>query len=376
MSGNNKRHAQSPLSGDEEDLKSRIIMEEVPNLVALDELPDSEDQATADNGGSALLAILEGEGKTNTQSEKASSDKVDRLIDRMDRFMECFANLHSTVSRNQSSNQQNFKRLEAAHNDMVNKVVKSAESTESRLESLEAKLEESLAANEKLVDKVTNLENEQDRRFKIQRQINDDSSKTINSLEIEQGYTNRYLHDCRSETKERKMIISGIPESSGENVKMTALNKINKVIEAVLALKNPDHDLTGVRKLKVRDIDNVYRIGKNPSGSRKRNISVTFLSVDDREMVINAKSNLKDDQSIKYFFNEDVSIDGRALKTRLKHIAQVANSLGFTAKATGNKVTINSRAYFSNELHLIPAEVSDGLKQEREIDGGIIYKGE
>lgn len=111
--------------------------------------------------------------------------------------MECFAKLHTTVSKDQHVNQRKSKHLETAHNDLVDKVVKSAESTESRMESLEAKLEETLSANAKLADKVVHLEEEHSRRASLQRQVN--------SLEIEQG---KLKHDCRSEVKERKIIIT------------------------------------------------------------------------------------------------------------------------------------------------------------------------
>lgn len=93
-------------------------------------------------------------------------------------------------------------------------------------------------------------------------------------------------------------------------------------------------------------------------------------------MVLSAKRNLQEDQGIKYFLSEDVSNEGRALKSELKRIAQVANQQGKTAKVTGNKVTINSRPYFSNELSMIPPDVTEGLKHEKEIEGGIVYKGE
>lgn len=86
-------------------------MEEPPTLVTLDEISDSEYKETSANGGSELLAILEGDPKSTNKSDQPPSEKVDRLIDRMDRFMDCFANLHSTVSKNQASNQRNFYAL-------------------------------------------------------------------------------------------------------------------------------------------------------------------------------------------------------------------------------------------------------------------------
>lgn len=154
--------------------------------------------------------------------------------------MKCFAILHTTVNRNQYSNQRKLKYLESAHNDLIDKVVKSAESTESRIESLESKLEESLSANARLSDKLARLEDVHDRRTSRQRFVNEENTRKINSLEIEQGFTNRNLFDCRSETKERKLIISNVAESPSENVKLTALNCINKIIEANLSQKDSD----------------------------------------------------------------------------------------------------------------------------------------
>lgn len=336
MSAPNKRPAQSPLSGEEESLKRRIIMDDIPTPISLDDLPDSDEGEL--DGGSELSAFLKTDGDTKVDPDKSVAEKVDCLIGRMEQFMGCFAKLHTSITKDQHANQRKFKFLESAHNVLIEKVVKSAESTESRIESLESKLEESLSANTKLTDRIASLEEEQGRRTSLQRHINEENSKRISNLEIEQGYTNRNVLECRSEVKERKMIISGLSESSGENVKVTALNTINKVVEAAMALN--DQQLDGLRKLKIREIDNVYRIGKHGGKFRRRNISVTFFSVDDKEMVFKAKTALNEDESIKFFFNDDILNDGRILKTKLKHIAQVAKEQGREAKVSGNKVTI------------------------------------
>lgn len=373
MSVQNKRQAQSPLQGEDECLKQcRNIMEDVPTPISLNELPEIEEGDS--DGRSDLCAILKGDSDTKADPDKSVAEKVDSLIGRMDQFMGCFAKLHTLVTKDQHANQRKFKFLESAHNDLIGKVVKLAETTELRIESLEAKLEESLSSNTKLTERVASLDEEQSRRINLQRHINEDNSKRIDALEIEQGFTNRNVLDCRSEVKERKMIISGLQESKGENVKLTALNSINKVVEKAIALGDRSEQPGGLRKLKICDIDNVFRIGKHGK-FKSRNISVTFLTVDDKEMIFKAKTDLKE-ENIKFFFNDDTSNDGRILKTKLKHIAQVAKLQGKEAKVSGNKVTIGSRSYFSNELAMIPPEVNDGLKQEKEIEGGIIYKGE
>lgn len=106
MAESNKRQAQSPLSGDEEDLKRRIIMEDPPILIRLDETSEEENELDKPTELKAL--IKHGDGIEHDPN-RPPTDKVDSLINRMDRFMECFVNLHSTVSRNQNSNSRKFK---------------------------------------------------------------------------------------------------------------------------------------------------------------------------------------------------------------------------------------------------------------------------
>lgn len=128
-------------------------------------------------------------------------------------------------------------------------------------------------------------------------------------------------------------------------------------------------------KLNLNSIDNVFRIGKQGKYS-KRNISITFMRVEDKEMVFRAKSATKDDEGIKFYLNDDTTLDGRSLKSKLKRIVSAATTVGRNAKLAGNKVVIDSRAYASNELSLLPKDVSAFLKQEKEIDDGIVYRGE
>lgn len=222
------------------------------------------------------------------------SDKVESLIGRMNRFMDCFATLHSQVSKNQRSNEREFKGLETAHNDLATKVSHTTAYTLSRIDSLETQLKESISANSKLQSRVEQLEENQKSTTLRQAHINDEQSqininqsKKLNCLEIEQGYTNKNVYDCSSEIKERKIIITGVNEQSGENVAATALGCINKVISAVIALKQ--HEPHRLKKLHVHNINNVFRIGKASGSNQKRNISVTFMRVQDKEMVYQAK---------------------------------------------------------------------------------------
>lgn len=367
-----KRDAQSPLIGDADDLKRRIVGEDAPVLITLDELSDSENPADL---GSELSEILKGEGTSETDPDKSLGSKVDSLINRMDRFMDCFATLHSTVTKNQLSNDRKFKHLESAHNDLATKVSHSTASAKCRLETLESQLKDSISANSVLANKVANLEEKQSREANHLYRVSDQQAKSINKLGIEQGYITRSLHDHSAEIKERKMIISGVPEFPGESVSVVALGCINKIIDSAIAQKHQDAHLGGLRKLQYDSIDNVFRIGK-ASGRRKRNISLTFTKYDDKTMVYRAKMEAKDDEGIKFFINDDVSSDGRALKSCLKRVVSAAKEQGKDAKLSGNKVIVESRSYSSNELELLPSDITDSLKQEKIIDDGIVYRGE
>lgn len=77
--------------------------------------------------------LLKKDGGKGSDPTQSAAEKVDCLINRMDRFMDCFTNLLSTLTKNQYTNDLKFKRLELAHNNMVTTVVNSANSTENKL---------------------------------------------------------------------------------------------------------------------------------------------------------------------------------------------------------------------------------------------------
>lgn len=372
LSNTKKRDAQSPLSGDEEDLKRRVIGDDFPVLVTLDDIDEEGDQPEAESG---LALLLKQEEEIKPSEDSSMGKKVDSLIGRMDRFMNCFADLHTTVTKNQRSNDLKFSRLESAHNELAVKTASSTSNNRNRIEALEAQLKESATTNSLLLDRITRLEEKQARGEMQQGRINDQQARDLRKLEIEQGFTNKNVLDCFTETKERKMIISGMNEAPGENTNSVALGCINKIIGAAIASKQPDSELGGLKKLSLSAIDNVFRVGK-AGRNRRRNISLTFLRVTDKEMVYRAKMDSKDDDGIKFYLSDDVSLDGRTLKAKLRRIVAVAKEQGSFSKLSGNKVIVGTRAYASNELHLLPGNIRDNLKQEKSIDDGIVYRGE
>lgn len=341
-------------------------------MVALDEV--SEDSSHSDS--ELDLTIKPPDISEKSLPSLDVEGKVDSMIVRMDKFFECFNIMQKKSLKKEKSDDRKFKRLEAAHNELVTKIVDSSADTDSRFSAIEEKLAKSEEANKNLLEKLANLETNQDRHFNIQRAINKESSKKFNTLEVNQEYTDKNVLDLASEVKQRKIIISRVYEPSSEDVNTTALECINKVINAAIATIHPDASLDGLRILMPKAIDNVFRIGKKRGANHRRNISVTFLCKDDKDMVFRACTVVKGDEDLNYFISDDLTADGRALKANLKRISSVAKTKGLDTKVSGNKVIIGSRAYASDELSMVPSSVSKNLKQEKNVHGGIAYKGD
>lgn len=85
MSTSKKREAQSPLLGEDDDLKRRNIEGEIPVLISLDEISENEDHS---DSGSELTVLRKLEGEKKDAPDITPNDTVDSLIGRMDRFMD------------------------------------------------------------------------------------------------------------------------------------------------------------------------------------------------------------------------------------------------------------------------------------------------
>lgn len=370
MASTNKRDAQSPLLGDDSQMKRRNILQDPPALVNLDEISGESSQSDSefDTTVKPPSDIL--------KPSATLTEKVDSLIGRMDSFLECFSISQKKAAKKERKDNRKFKHLVSAHNDIASRVAESSSAIDARLVELEDRLARSENLNKDLSDKLTTLEANHDRHCSMQHAVNADTSKKLTALDLNQGYTDRNVLDLASEVKERKIIISRVFESRDEDVSTTALECINKVINAAISTLDPNEGLSGLRILMPSAIDNVFRIGKPRQGRFTRNISVTFLHKDDKTMVSRACFLTKNSEDIRFFITDDLTTDGRALKAQLKRIASSAKANGQESKISGNKVLVNSRPYASNELSLIPPTSSENLKQEKQIKGGIVYRGD
>lgn len=313
-------------------------------MISLDEISDSESQSD-----------YEVDPELNPPHNDAGEEekiplgvKVDLLIGRMDKFIDCFSLMQKNTAKNQKRNEKKFKRLEEAHNVLITRVGGKSEATCSKLEELESRIKQNEIENKELKSRLSELEDKHDKVTEQQLKVNKTSSKQIKELIIEQGFTQKNMLDFGSEIKERKIILSGLYESANEDVRTTALTCINSVIEAAMANLLPNEDPTSLKVLESKDIDNVFRIGKVSRGNRKRNISITFVRMDDKDMVLRARARTKDNSEIKCYFADDLTVEGRAHKAQIKRISSADKSHGFESNVTGNKLIIDNKTYFSN----------------------------
>lgn len=340
--------------------------------MTLEELSDADSQSDADLELPGNLP----EGGEKPPVTRTTDERVDCLVSQMDKFFKCFKLAQKSASKQQRNNDRKFKHLESAHNELVTKIVSSTSSNDSRIKALKERLLESEGANKELAKKITSLEANQERQFSLQHTINVDTSKKINTLEMDYGYVNNEVVNLGSEVKERKVIISRVKESKDEDVYTVALECINKVINQAITDLHPDASLNGLKILMPEAIDNVFRLGKKRSNNSRGIISVTFSRMDYKTMVNRALATIKNKESLDFTISDDLTHTGRTVKAQLKRVSVVAKLKGKEAKLAGNKVMIDNRAYLPNELSLIPKTVNDDLKQERVTDDEIIYRGD
>lgn len=210
-------------------------------------------------------------------------------------------------------------------------------------------------------------------------------SSELKRFRIEMGEVKRNVLDLGSEVRERKLIISGVPEKKNEDLIVTILSDINKILSSAIAAtnktgKNENEKVTASRPdfrvLTVQDIDNVYRVGRYKNSQKSpRNICLSLRDIHLRQMIISAKPYMKD-MPKKFYVGEDLTNDARALRSNLKLIATRAKTLGFDTKISGNKLTIGQDTFAPDELETIPSDITRGTKQEKLVKNGIAFRGE
>lgn len=103
---------------------------------------------------------------------------------------------------------------------------------------------------------------------------------------------------------------------------------------------------------------------------------VSFVKTDDRKLVLRAKNTVDMSADMGFFINEDLSLDTRSHRTNIKRLSKTAKEQGFNSKTTGDRLTVEGKAYDSNQLDILPNRVLRSSAQEKWVQGGLAFRGE
>lgn len=388
----NKRQAQSPAEGSEDDVKRRNVLSKVDlgNLTS-DQAKDKVEVAISDQQLPPKSDSPKGTIKPATVDELAV--KVDSLTVKMDKVLEYLVTQKEKSDAQDQLNNAKLKLLESSHNQMIDKIghidldmvsclAKTSQNTidiegnVASINALETQVRMLKAAD---CDKEIKLKDMEKKMDKMQKVISEAKGSIL---------------DLGMEVRDRRVMICGIRESPHEDLIGVALDELNKLMKSVVTQKKSDAtdspketDQQGrgstrlprrpqFRLLVLADIDNAYRLGVPLKGKNKkpRNISVSFTAGYIKGMILAAKSSSKV-KTKGIYINEDLRPEARALRADLKLLAVGAKSLGHETKISGNKLTIGTERYSPEELPAIDKDIIDASKQELILEDGIAFKG-
>lgn len=404
-----KRDATSPAVGSEEDLKRRAF--EGARLYLDDPTSSQSDVEDADRMGSkgdperrsdaetvetnyhddgtpaehessrlARLSKLPFDTDTSDSAKPVTlDDKVDRLTLKVDKIMEYLACKDNEALRRAHKNDKKFKKIESAHNELLD-VVQQNVSDISSAKSRVAQNTISIECNEESIASIN-------RELKIQRTTTDDiedrmkeMTKLMKGFREEMDHVNMVQNDHSSEIRERKLLLSNIPEPKNEDCKLTAVTNLNKVLSYAILQEKPAAESSTTaghkfRTLLIGDLDTAFRVGTVKSGRRIRDLVVTLKFNQVRQMIMDAKPFARASDT-GFYINEYLSNDTKTLRAKLKSIATGAKSLGYETKLSGNRITIGKESYSSEELGSISPTILEESKQQIVVKDGIAYKGD
>lgn len=191
--------------------------------------------------------------------------------------------------------------------------------------------------------------------------------QTIKDLKRQLDYANSKIAKLETrltslslEIRDKSLVINGIPEDDSTPL-------ISQV-----------HDILGrlFPSLHRSDIDLVYRTGAR-YGNTPRPVFISFLRARDKREIFERREGLRDDVSTKWIYvNEDIPPELRGPRADMRALAKYATEIGYTAKAVGDKLVINNRVFRSNELHLLPPDLSLEKVKIKNVPNGLAFQGE
>lgn len=329
-------------------------------------LESDTDHSDADDPTDITLIQGHGEDAQPPQPPPSAQGKQITLAtvnEKVDRLLMKFESFDKRLEKNANKCRKKFMNVQSAHNT----VIKSINALSARADTSEDINEETRAMVRECLHKINELT--------IKCDLKDKSYNTrLESVE-------KSTVELGTEVKEKKLIISGIKEEKGENVRQVALKTVKKALTiAKEAQEKENYDgvtfLADPNQLSLASLDQVYRVGAKNSSWLPRNLLVSFKDAHHRFILLKTKPFLAEAENINFYLEEDMTSLTRSHRSKLKRIVAAAKDENLDAKIAGNRVFIDGIPYGINDLDTIPTNISSKTKEEKAVEGGIAYRGQ
>ena len=168
--------------------------------------------------------------------------------------------------------------------------------------------------------------------------------------------------DRTKDQRRKNLIIDGVPESQGEDLRAIAK-------QVIFDTRVPIHE---------QDLDEVFRLGaKSDSRHKPRPIVMNFTRRHVRDNIYKARSNIKNNPSCsKIWINEDIDQCTRQERADLRAVADLAKEQGLVVRQSADAVSIAGIRYTHSTLHNLPPDLTVQHAYTRETQKGIFFCSE
>lgn len=198
--------------------------------------------------------------------------------------------------------------------------------------------------------------------FKTQALQNGDILKQLNASRAENTELKEKLLHLDTYIRRENLKFIGIAEGNGESVR-DCHRKIREMF---------------VNNLEIANIDDIefqrcHRLGKKSNtGSYEREIIVRFLRYEDREMVWNRKTKLKNSGIV---IKEDFPAEIESRRARLYPILKAARGRNQQASLIGDTLYIDGRPYTVSTMNNLPQDLQLRNLSTRTLDDAVLFYG-
>lgn len=215
----------------------------------------------------------------------------------------------------------------------------------------------------KAIEKLQSKCNQQAKKLEEKDGIIARLSHKIEELDRNADMVQVKLEDLENETKLHNLRIDGKQEQQDENLK-------GFIVEL--------GRMTGTT-IEEKDVEAIYRIGKNPTGNRPRTIMVKFVTKEPRNrlyfnrMKLNTKRD--DGNRSKIWINDDITAGTARQREELRSIADLCRDKGEeNVKVHTDGIIVRNRKFKSDSLTALPPGLT--LQQAKTVnrDGQIYFQ--